>query len=40
MARSMKSPPDTQMKLRIMQKVFKPTKKSLFGYDNYEGTEL
>ena len=29
-----------KMKLKIMQKVFKPTKKSLFGYDNYEGTEL
>ena len=28
------------MKLNEMKKIFKPQKKSLFGYDNYTGQEL
>ena len=27
-------------KLKEIKKIFKPPRKSLFGYDNYEGTEL
>lgn len=29
-----------KLKLNEMKKIFRPTKKSLFGYDNYTGEEL
>lgn len=28
------------MKLNELKKLFRPTKKSLFGYDSYTGAEL